>query len=308
MVARLSQPPFGGQQAYESKARRMQAALEKLASASEPAGLNQAIEACTQALAAAPDDPLIIAQLCFLKTTLGDFPGAEPWAARLTELLPSNPVGWSQLGMVRLKLGRLNDALDAFDRCIEVDPRDLAGLIDRANALVMLRRIDDAVREYHHVLRVHPGYSLAWISLGDVYAHTGLRAEAEKCYRRAVAGNADATLTARLARFCQIHGWPDAAATNYAVALKLEPTNAKLHYAAGMNLLDLKRYAPAADQLREAARLKPDVIEPRVYLGIALVQDGRPAEALPELEEVLRLDPTNALALEYARQLRPQPK
>jgi tetratricopeptide (TPR) repeat protein len=206
--------------------------------------------------------------------------------------------------MIRLKRGHLYDGLSAFDHSIEVDPRYLPGLIDRANVLAMLGQYDDAFRAYHLVLRLHPGYSVAWISLGDVYAHTGRKAEAQECYRKAVADNVDATLAAKLAGFCRSRGWPEAAATNYVEALKLEPINAGLHLAAGRNLMDLKRYGEAADQFREAARLKPESTQPRLLLGLALRQQGRDADALACFEEILRRDPANAPAEEYARPLR----
>jgi tetratricopeptide (TPR) repeat protein len=300
MLGRVSQPPFSAQPDHEVRIQHLQAALEKLAPATEPAGINKAVQECEQALVAAPDDPWLYAQLTMLKMGVGDYFGAEGPAARQTELLPSNQSAWSQLGMILLREGRGQEALEAFDRAIALDPYYLSALVDRANVLARIGRPEDAMREFRRFLRIHPSYTVAWITLGQLYEHSGRRAEAEDCYRKAVAGDADTALSGTLARFCQSRGWLEAAATNYAAALKLEPTNARLRIAAGQNLVDLQRYAPAVEQFREAVRLKPEWPESRLGLGIALARDSRYAEALAEFEEVLRRDPTNALALKYA--------
>ena len=62
----------------------------------------------------------------------------------------------------------------------------------------------------------------------------------------------------------------------------------------------------AEEQFREALRIRPDLLEARVDLGIALVKEGRAREALSQFEAVLQQSPTNTLALEYSRTLRAQ--
>jgi len=47
----------------------------------------------------------------------------------------------------------------------------------------------------------------------------------------------------------------------------------------------------------------PTVVEARVNLAIALLDQGRTADALEEFHEVLRQSPTNAIALRNVRAL-----
>jgi len=58
------------------------------------------------------------------------------------------------------------------------------------------------------------------------------------------------------------------------------------------------------EQFAEAVRLKPDLLEARSNLGIALVKQRREAEALDQFQEVLRREPTNAIALKYVQAIR----
>jgi tetratricopeptide (TPR) repeat protein len=307
MLARVTQPPFPGQLGHEARTQRLQASLEKLAPAMEPAGMKQAIKVCEQALTAAPDDPLLYAQLAFLKLNTGDLAGAAECVHRQTELLPNDPEAWAQLGLIAVHQRRLGDAATAFSRALELDPTELSTALNHANVLAMLGRLNDAIREYRHMAETRPSFSPAWIALGEIYAEKGRREEAEEYYQKALANNVDVTQAATMARFCQSRGWLEAASTNFQQALKLEPANPMLRLAAGKNLMDLQRYEPAAEQFRAVMRLTPELPEPRVCLGIVLMQEGRHSEAAAQFEEVLRRDPTNTLVLEYSESLRAKP-
>ena len=141
-----------------------------------------------------------------------------------------------------------------------------------------------------------------------------------------------------LARFCENHGWHEAAATNYDDAIKLNPSDATLYVEAGQNLAALGRHAEAeqhyaeavklspdlmqahflyglelgregkpasaAAQFREAVRIMPDLPEARLNLGMALVNEGKYSEALAQFDKVLEQNPTNAMALDYVQALR----
>ena len=100
--------------------------------------------------------------------------------------------------------------------------------------------------------------------------------------------------------------FPEATAA-FRRALELDPLNARLRVDAGGNLALWGRDAEAAEQFRQALALQADLIGTRVNLAIALMKQNRNAQALTEWERVLGQDPSNALALQYARQLRNGP-
>jgi tetratricopeptide (TPR) repeat protein len=61
--------------------------------------------------------------------------------------------------------------------------------------------------------------------------------------------------------------------------------------------------AGAAAQFAEAVRLKPEFIEARLNLGIALSGQHLDQRALEQFEEVLRRDPKNQIAQARAKLL-----
>jgi tetratricopeptide (TPR) repeat protein len=83
--------------------------------------------------------------------------------------------------------------------------------------------------------------------------------------------------------------------------------NARAHYALGMIYARAGDSEAAATQFREALRLRPDLTDARLVvpnLGLALMAQGRIAEAIPYLERGCQLNPRDAvlrhrLALAY---------
>ena len=70
-----------------------------------------------------------------------------------------------------------------------------------------------------------------------------------------------------------------------------DPDSWMPHYNLGNWLLSAGRLEKAIDQLREAARLRPDIAKVHSNLGIALAQVDKLPEAVAEFEQVLRIDP-----------------
>jgi tetratricopeptide (TPR) repeat protein len=77
---------------------------------------------------------------------------------------------------------------------------------------------------------------------------------------------------------------------------------AYIHNNLGIVLQRRGQHERAAAEFREAARLDPRYVAPRILLGASLIALGRAAEARAPLEEAVRLDPKQPLArLQLAR-------
>ncbi len=339
---RISTAPFTGQLNHDAQMVRLEAMLQKLAPAAQPAGLKAAQRVCETAVASFPDDPMLNGQLASLKSRNGDLAGATVSLRRELELLPSDSTHWFQLGIILAQQQQFEDAVAAFQRGQKLDPGDVMSVNNLAQSLWMLGRRDEAIREFRRMTALKPESSVAWINLGQSLEKLGQKAAAEECYHKALTTRSDdKTELIALARFCQGRGWLEAAVTNYYAAIQLDPKDATLRVEAGLDLLNLGHYTDAAHQLgeavhlapesaeahyayglaagqagntieaekqfREALRIQPDLLETRVNLGVALMNEGQTSEALAQFEEVLRQCPTNSQALEYSRTLRSQP-
>jgi tetratricopeptide (TPR) repeat protein len=341
LTRHISDAPFTGQLNHDAQVLRLQASLKKLAPAAQPVGLREARKICEEAVASVPDDPVLYGQLALVEKKAGDLAGAAASLRHELELLPDDPVRWVQLGVILAQEQQLENAAAAFQHALQLDPEDVVSANNLAQSLWTLGRREEAIRELRRVTAMRPESSMAWINLGQSLEVTGHKAAAEDCYHKALAnhGNSEPDLVT-LARFCRSRGWLEAAVTNYNVAIKLQPGDANLRVEAGQNLLVLRHYFDAAQQLveavrlapesakahffygmavgqegmaveaekqfREALRIQPDLLDARVNLGIALMKEERSYEALSQFETVLQQSPTNRLALEYSQSLRTQ--
>jgi tetratricopeptide (TPR) repeat protein len=156
IFSRLGKPPFTSQLNHEAKVQNLKAALDKLLPATQSPGIRAAQSLCENALAAAPDDPLLREQLAVLEESLGDLPGAATNAQRALDLLPNSSAHASKLGVILAKQHQYEEAIAAFRRAFELDAHDAWALQNLAQALNDLGRPDDAIREYRHALAVNP--------------------------------------------------------------------------------------------------------------------------------------------------------
>lgn len=336
MLGRLSDRPFTWQMNHAGQMRRLAERLRQLEPINSPDSLRRAQSACEAAISGHPDDAILYQQLAELKQAEGDYAGASAAAKQSLDLLPSNTEAWLLFGLALAQQREYENAADAFKKVFALDPEDVWGRQNLAICLQKMGRRDEAIREFQHALKIKPRFGLAWLGLGQVYEEAGQTNRAAACFQKALANPIHRTdeLTT-LARFCQSRQWYAAAATNYAEAIELSPSDPGLRLEAGQVLAALNRHAEAAEQFRqaiqlspkmgqayflwglelgrlgnpdaaetefrEAARLMPEVAQARLNLGIALYQQQKFQESREAFESALQIDPANAMALKYIK-------
>ena len=342
VLGRLGDPPFTYQINHDDEVRRLARQIEQLQAGAQ-AAVRNADAISRAALAAAPDDPVLLAQRAKLLTAAGDDAGAADAARRVTELIPSSVPAWMDYGLALERRRQHDEAASAFREAFRLDPQNFWALYNLALVHVQQGKRDDAMREFRHTIAIKPRFGMAYLGLGQLLEESGQKDEAEKNYRLAIANRIyRANTLTTLAQFCLNRGWFKEALTNYLDAIKLSPADAALRFGAGRCLVSLGRNAEAVpqfaeavrlapnfgearfslgteygrqgraaeavEQLREAARLMPDAIEAHLNLGIALQQQEQNAEALEQFREVLRRSPTNAIALRHVAALQSAPR
>jgi tetratricopeptide (TPR) repeat protein len=91
------------------------------------------------------------------------------------------------------------------------------------------------------------------------------------------------------------------------VGLKLHPRYPDLHNYRGIALCELGRTEEGIEAFRAACALNPGFLVPRLNLSFALVRAERLHEAEVELEQVVRRDPSEAVARAKLDELRTSP-
>ncbi len=231
-------------------------------------------------------------QLGEIKQAQGDFAGALAAVQRSLDELPSNSQCWQLYGILLAQEQKYGDAAAAFRQVFALDPQAVWARQNLGLCLEKLGRRDEAVAEFKRALALKPDYGTAWLGLGQLYEAMGRTNEAEQCYHTALTNRVNQPDDlAMLARFCVSRRWFDLAATNFAAAIQLDPSDPGLRMEAGRVLSALGQHVEAARQYRSAIELAPNQAQPHAQLGVEMGRLGQPALAEQEFRQALQVDP-----------------
>ena len=174
-------------------------------------------------------------------------------------------IEWNLLGVLYGRERRWDEALDAFLRSLEVQPRAADTFVNRGWVLVELRRYDEAVAAFETALELQPRLARAHAGLGSVLVES--RGDYSEGMRR------------------------------YLTAVKLDPENPALLNDLGWLSYKMNRYAEAVAALEKAATLDPRNPMFQTNLGLALQKSGEINRAVVHLQRALAINPEYTLAL-----------
>jgi len=201
----------------------------------------------------------------------------------------------SALGRALQRLGRLDEAVKAFDKAVQLRPDDPKGWKDLAVALSEAQRADEALLACRHALQLNPDDADAAERCGTLLLDLGRMEEALACLdlcddlhpNRASVLEKRGHVLHRLGRLAE-------AVADHRRAHALNPDNPNACNNIGASLQALRRDDEALVWFDLAVTLKPDFVMARLNKALSLTQLGCFDEALVLLDETKAIDPDNA--------------
>lgn len=89
-------------------------------------------------------------------------------------------------GVSHLNLNKPNKAIKAFERAIQIDPKQAGGYLGRANSLNTLGQYQQSITDYNKALEIDAGLANAYVNRGVAYAHLGENDKAIADYEKAL--------------------------------------------------------------------------------------------------------------------------
>jgi tetratricopeptide (TPR) repeat protein len=172
-------------------------------------------------------------------------------------------LSWIERGKKLLQGQRFEEALEAYQQALHLDPRCEAALVGKAEALSHLKRYQEAFIAYEQAIALNA------VSLP---AHLG-----------------KAELLLDLKRYKEAY-------QAYVQIIRLAPNNVEAHLGKGSALMDLKRYDEALAVCQQALKLDPHSAPAYNCRGCAFLALGREQQALHDFEQAVRLDATYGIA------------
>jgi tetratricopeptide (TPR) repeat protein len=222
----IKMPPSTGQIYYEQRAAEWEAEIDSLSPYKQREGIEQSATIYREAIRLWPSDWKLRAQLGdFFRVALRDNrASAEQWRLVIDQVPHYN--AYSRLGMALGRLNRFEEAIDNFNKALEINP-----LFDQAHAnlaatLSMKGDKEGAAESFMRALDINPQLSpQVHIDLARLLAGSGRRGEAIDRLRKSI--------------------------LSY-------PESVPLHYYLAALLAEEGQAAEAIEELRQVLRIKPD--------------------------------------------------
>jgi choline-sulfatase len=211
---------------------------------------------------------------------------------------------WSQYASTLGRLGRYQEAFDAYARVIRLQPDEANGPLGAASMLLALNRLDEA--RAHAELAVRTAPSQAHQALALIAVARGRREEALREADLAAQVDPGLPMPAFIRGTIAYNDQDYDNALRFLVdaqrgyaSRSAQPRD--LHFMIGDSLARLERYADAEPQLREEIRLYPMHVRARASLALLYQSLGRTADAERVLDALARDVPSPDAAATAAR-------
>jgi len=232
---------------------------------------------------------------------LGHDAAAEKAFGELSEQIPLNEV-WNNLGVLRARRKRYEDAMTAFEGALKGDPTDPVFNLNLGVCLSFLKRPKEATRYLEEAARLSPDDAEIHLLLAEAFS-AEWNVEGKERELRWLADNGDTSVPDAspdlLPHLRLKKNYDGRAYRLLALAMRnaLEEhlqrvpvaRHAEIHVIRGREFLADRKLREAEYELREALSLAPNDSEAHLTLAQVYQAAGRHQEAAAEIEHSLRL-------------------
>ena len=220
----------------------------------------------------------------------------------LTVQFPKAITLWNMLGASAAQLGKLDQAVKAFEEIISLNPNQASSYYNLGNALKDQGKVEEAIEAYNKALVIKPDYEAA---LNNVVIALKTQDESdEKRIKKALetynkaqtlkADNANSYFSRALD--LQAKSKLDEAIEAYTKALAIKPDYADAYYNMGNVFKDQSKFDEAIEAYTKALAIKPDYAEGHNNMGVTFKDQGKLEEAIEAYTKAHASKPDDAEA------------
>jgi len=190
---------------------------------------------------------------------------------RALELAPNDADAYYNRGATLHAMKRFDDALASYDRALALNPGDAQAFNNRGVTLKEMQRFEEALASYDQALALVPDFVDAWSNRGIALREVGRFDEALESLDTAIALQprfADAHVNRGIV--LQSMERSQEALDAYDYALSLNPRFAQGYHNRALTYYELERWREALADSQQAIRLRPDYAEAYAWLGETL--------------------------------------
>jgi tetratricopeptide (TPR) repeat protein/tRNA A-37 threonylcarbamoyl transferase component Bud32 len=195
-------------------------------------------------------------------------------------------------GNTLLQLHRYEDALENYEKAVNIKANYFQGWYGQGKALFELKKYQESLLSYDKAIQIQPNYLEAWAGRGFALASLQRYAEAISAFDKALQMKKDypEMWNAKGDAFRNLKQY-DNAIKSYDQVIELQPDNYEIWYKKGLTLQTLQQYDDAITAYTKAVELKPDYEAALYNWGNSLVNLNRYEDAFKAYDKVVQYKP-----------------
>ncbi|MEM1169634.1 MAG: tetratricopeptide repeat protein [Cyanobacteria bacterium P01_H01_bin.35] len=208
------------------------------------------------------------------------------------EIKPDDDAAWYNKGIALKNLGRYEQAISAYDKALEFKPDDDVAWYNKGNALSDLGRYEQAISAYDKALEFKPDDDAAWYNKGNALKNLGRYEQAISAYDKALEFKPDDDAAwYNKGNALSDLGRYEQAISAYDKALEIKPDNDAAWNNKGNSLYNLGRYEQAISACDKALEIKPDNYQAWYFRGGVLLKLRRFKEGYASIKKSQEINP-----------------
>ena len=250
-----------------------------------------------KALDKSPETPEALLAKARILTSQGDIAGANAALDTLVSQDPNIGSAWSLIGDIRMGQQKLDEALVAYDKAIDLQPIDYGSLFKRALLSLQLENYEAAQVDADTLLRIAPQHPGANYVQGLIHFQAGRYAEAITALSVAEPAFKQFPLVLFFLGSAQLlEGHLDMAAVQAARFQSIAPESIRGRKLLATVRLQQRKYGKVQELLRPVLDANPEDVDALNLMANALLRDGKTDEGITLLSRVAALQPDSPVA------------
>ena len=199
------------------------------------------------------------------------------------------------MGIALRKQGKLEEAITAYKKAIELDPNDAAAYGNLGIALRKQGKLEEAITAYKQAIELNPNDAAAYGNLGNALDDQEKIEEAIAAYKKAIAIDPnDATTYYNLGYVLRKQEKLEEAIVAYKKAIELDPDDPDAYRNLGVTLSKQGKLEEAITAYKKAIEFNPNDTDVYIHLALALFVQGEYQEAILMYQQAIQLNQNNS--------------
>ncbi|VVB70018.1 Beta-barrel assembly-enhancing protease [uncultured archaeon] len=207
----------------------------------------------------------------------------------------SEAASWLNQGIALANQSKYDEAIQAFDKAIKINPQYEAAWFLKGAALNRQGMYADAIQAYDKAIEINPGNESTWTSKGVALGNLDKYDEAALAFDRAIEINPENYVAWYLkGAALDQQGKTDEAIVACDKATEINPQDDYAWYIKGKVLEDLGRYGEAIRAFDNSTQINPQNVDAWYDKGETFYWQGKYNESIQALDMVTKIDPQDA--------------